>query len=60
MVHLELLGKDVQVSFAHGAYFADCIMVARQKLKARGVFQENAAISLNARKCGCDIGAWGF
>ena len=25
-------GKDVEMSFLHGAYLVDCIMVARQKL----------------------------
>ena len=29
--HLEKLGKDVQMSFSYGAYFADSKMVERHK-----------------------------
>ena len=47
------------MSFVHGTYFADSIMVARQELKARGVFQENIAVFLNVRKCGGGDGGTG-
>ena len=55
MVHLEMLGKDVQASFVHGAYLADCIMVARQKLKAREGVQENSSVFLKCSKIHMDI-----
>ena len=50
-----MLGKDVQASFVHGAYLADCIMVARQKLKAREGVQENSSVFLKCSKIHMDI-----
>ena len=47
---LEKLKQGVEASFVHGAYFADSIMIARQKLKAREGGQEKTAFSLNVRK----------
>ena len=40
MVHLEMLGKDVQASFVHGAYFADSKMLKDTKLKAKVCFKK--------------------
>ena len=45
-----MLGKDVPVSFAHGAYFADSKIDARQKICARMKFQENTSIFLKSSK----------
>ena len=60
MGHLEVLGKDVPMSFPHGTYFADSKMVERHKLRARSVFQENLAFPLNVQKYIGKTGAYVF
>ena len=52
---LEKLKIGVQVSFVLGTYFADGIMVAGQKRKARCVFQENNSVFLKCSKIHMDI-----
>ena len=48
--YLEKPEKDVPLSFLHGAYLADGIMVARQELKAREGVQENNSVFLKCSK----------
>ena len=43
------------MSFLHGAYLADCKIVARQKLKAREGVQENNSVFLKCSKIHMDI-----
>ena len=47
---LEILGKDVPMSFSHGAYFADSKMVERHKTLGESTLQENITFPLNVRK----------
>ena len=48
--YLEKPGKDVQVSFSHGAYFADSKKVARQKMKAKGEVSRKCSVFLKCSK----------
>ena len=50
MGHLEVLGKDVPMSFSHGTYFADSKMVERHKFRAKSVFLRKSSVPLKCSK----------